>query len=611
VISDENKVPIKLTLKKKEIKVASPSLNAAINKRISRYQQHCQQELDIQNDLKETEKVTQKSASKSKSPSTNPKKKSESHLIGSTKLKSSISSSHDESTPTLIKLSKSESASLLPVTLDNQTILSTNRSDKVQLNKNDSDNLSISSRHSNKNEQTNEKPKDSKQSPSLNSNFGLSVRIHKDDKTSQRKTVAFEEDPPVVIDSISKSATLNQLSVKESGLALKEEKDKLSSKNSTETIRLKRTSITKIIGNSPVLASKPVVSLNPTNLSNKDDLAYDKLNHDTDHVYEPEPDYWDVPYEEKASTSATTSNSIGKSNKIPDENLTIKEKLAKMNSNSKTSVSLAEIIVKSISTASAKSSISSSLSSSVSNDFKQQLSNTNKESDEEELEKAIMPVNDHEIKEKNLPNSLMVSSDFNHIKNGFLTQSSLNRRYLEAFKSANDTLVIKPQAPIIPAVDYEDDEENERLKNKNEKLETSYFSPLEPAAVVVKLNVSSTYEPMPSTASTPPPPPPPPPANLLSGSSPDHTAIISRTLVTSISTESLLQAKQKLKAQSLNQSLPESNEMTMRSSPSPSSSVSISSNDNKSPDENTSSSAIKLNEVTQPASKKNDFFLKG
>ena len=616
--------------------MASPSLNAAINKRISRYQQHCQQELETQNNMKETEKVASKSKSPSnKTPSnTNPKKKSESHLIGSSKLKSSISSSHDESTPTLLKLSKSESAALLPPLTPTDNSSTNKTTDKVQPKTNkDSDTSSLSSnKNSNKIEPTKEKldRSDSKKSPSLNSNFKLSIR-HKDDKImnqQQRKQVAFEEDPPVVIDSIiSKSTpTSDQVSISESSLALKEEKEKPASKNLTEaSIRLKRTSLSKITGNSPVLANKPMISLSPVAnlMTNKDELAYDKLNHDSapivsqnSHVYEPEPDYWDVPYEEKASTSTA--------NKMPvvEENLSVKEKQAKMNSNPKTSVSLAEIIVKSISTASAKSSISSSLSSSVSNEFKKQLSQTNKESDDdddddvEELEKVIMPIADQEIKEKkSISNSLMALSDFNQIKNGFLTQSSLNRRYLEAFKSANDTLLMKPASPIMPAVDYEDEyEANEQLTNQTEKLESSnassYFYPLESVAVAaVKV---PTYEPMStSTASPPPPPPPPPPPNLLTVSLSDQTAIISRTLVSSISTESLLQAKQKLKAQSLNQSLPESNEMTLRASPSPSSSLSTSSNDNKSADEKSSSSGIKLNEVVQPASKKNDFFLKG
>ena len=193
-------------------------------------------------------------------------------------------------------------------------------------------------------------------SPSLNSNFKLTSKISNNNNSrDQRKTVAFEDTPPVVIETSNQDSNSNNDTLTQ---------DKLNIGNNNNNNKLKRTSLTKLIGNSQVLTNKISLTISA---KNTDDDS-DKLSHhdvpaaaatattvavavniDNSQKFEPEPDYWDVPEDKNQATKS--------------EN----EKLAKTNSNPKAAVSLAEILVKSISsTTSTNSNKSDSLSSSSS-----------------------------------------------------------------------------------------------------------------------------------------------------------------------------------------------------------------------------------------------------
>lgn len=595
--------------KKKDARPASPSLNAAINKRISRYQQHCQQELESK--TIENENFLNKlktSLSPHFKPSTpDSKRKSDTHL--NSKLKSSLSSSHGDSTPTLLKLSKSESVNMLTTNEkqnDLKLIQKVNKNEKnSQMN---TTNDETSSKHSEQ---------------SVNSNFKLGAKLSKDENDSknksnlnQRKTVAFEDQPPVLIEpSMQKTVEETIQPSKEEEETNSKEKNSISDKNG----KIKRPSLTKLIGNSLLLTNKPALTLKTYE---KDEKAYDRLSHDsssskTNQIDEPEPDYWDVPSENQ-SQKEKSQKPIAPKMIISDQK-TI------------TTVSLAEIIVKSISSGSNstnKSSSSSSISS-VASEFKKQVS---QENSDKELEKAIMPIKSSDekssiSKHKNSfkSNSMMVFTslnEFDQIKNDLLTKSSLNRRYLKSLltssanienQEANKLESSPKKSPVIPDVDYNDDK-LEMDSFSNQKLDSNYssnhYSSLleeeqqddKKSNFINTFHVSKSVSCKQTTSGTSPPPPPPPlppPPPIIS-----TDTNVTRTLVTTFSSESLVQAKQNLKNQSLSQSLPESNELLISSSPT----LSISSNENNKSPSSDQEKSISKQELLP--GKKNDFFLK-
>jgi trimeric autotransporter adhesin len=412
-------------------------------------------------------------------------------------------------------------------------------------------------------------------SPSLNSNFKLTSKITNNNNNGrdQRKTVAFEDTPPVVIETSNQDSNSNNDTLTQ---------DKLIIGNN----KLKRTSLTKLIGNSQVLTNKISLTISAKNTDDDSDkLSHEPataaaatvavaVNIDNSQKFEPEPDYWDVP-EDK--------NQVTKS-----EN----EKQAKTNSNPKAAVSLAEILVKSISsTTSSNSNKSDSLSSSSSlvdsGEIKKKLPTPIAKSTESETSES-----------KSVDLIAKKFASLNEM--GILAKSSLNKRYLDSFNNKSETSSISTTTPSLPAIDYDNDNELKNDNNNESLNETNSINQKHNDDIYSSLineeqnNTTSLI--ISSSSPTPPPPPPPPPPPFIG-----QTDLTTKTLVTSISNESLLQAKQKLKIQPTN--LPESNELTIASSSIPSCSSSMSSSssiENKSPSNDSKSSV----------NKKNDFFLK-
>ena len=319
-----------------------------------------------------------------------------------------------------------------------------------------------------------------------------------------------------------------------------------------------------------------------TNENKKDELAYDRLSHDSMYkitnyhnnmmngdtrLFEPEPDYWDVPYNnnpnnlkvEYTSEQESNSNSDMLDKRINNDKNSLssssdinnkKNKLTKshsaitqvessnIKSTVKKTVSLAEVIVKSISSnSSRKSTENSSNSSNSSKDKKFKMSKTHINSinieNFTENGKPVMRI----FKKNSLNSTSSNASSSNNEEiivheNIQIVKQENVRKYLQSPNIENNLYSNldddKDTSLIEKNKYYNDNKTNNIMKiyqinntkindeeNKNQINDFEEDFPQPPTQSFLKLvNMeinNETPSPMPPTSNPPPPPPPPPP----------------------------------------------------------------------------------------------------
>ena len=175
----------------------------------------------------------------------------------------------------------------------------------------------------------------------------------------------------------SKNLELRRLSQNESLEKLKQ------NSLSKETI-LVTPSLVRRLSQNPIANSTPNINVKKLSINKNEDILYDRLNHEIENlkspknsqIYEPEPDYWDAPFIENKSSQNNEIEISHKANLIKsNENLDVSSEKQSIKSDTQSkiikrgisfernqkAISLAEIIVKSISSNSNKSGNYSSI----------------------------------------------------------------------------------------------------------------------------------------------------------------------------------------------------------------------------------------------------------
>ena len=553
-------------------------------KRVSRYQQHCQS-------LSKTEKEVKKSLS----PQSRNKNSDASHMA--VLLKNSLSSSR-ESTPTLIKLSRSATPTPLLQSVkhtddksSNQSSVSSSKSvtrapiyNKVTL-VSSSENAppppptsmpphSASTISSSLSTRLPLKPSASAKEPTTN----VSEKTHKKTGSlklaSPRKTVAFIDAPTVLTEpAVSRKLSLGRFTSKSeyNSESPKARRKSLTNYLSDKAVLVTRASwIFNFKQNSQLKVSEPkgtkaesvAVGLDKKELTSH---AVSPIIGKHREFYEPEPDYWDVA--ENGEGNKELKKDLSKQ-KSAEATSSIKQGHVHI----KKAVSLAEIIVQSIS---ANNSNKSSLSSTSSSKAKQK-----KEKDS--LETLLTP-----ILQSNT--NTLESTKSHKEKNTFFYKS------LTDFEQENNSGGA-PHSPIIPLIDYDLTTRNDlsnqsdsnyssniynSLDEENKKQTSHFVSSLNTSGAVggsssaiysidefelelsnpgANKKVNDNNLAMPSL----PPPPPPPPmpstgfgknsephldSSLSMTSSSSSASLALRSVPISIDAEALLVARQNLKMQ--------------------------------------------------------------
>ncbi len=372
-------------------------------------------------------------------------------------------------------------------------------------------------------------------------------------KNFQRKSVAFQDDPPsefnIEVKARRKSLT-NYIS------------DKAALVTNVHTRFFNSKSTNNLVKSDVELKKVKKDSKNLRSISSSD---YSRLNRSSKQFFEPEPDYWDSPSEGN-NIDKEIPLKIDNDEKILHVGLDGSPDLELNKKSSNKAVSLAQIIVQSIS---ASNSNKSSLSSSSS-----KVSKPNKT--ESSIEKLIMPVTD------------------------IISKSPSNASKIAVFFNSQQ------DSPIIPLVDYDksstptkhdllhhsssnyssnvynslENQSPDKSSRKNDFLQSFQTGGSSSAVYSEEFEISYSQTQATKNQSIPPAPPMPPPPppmplfgfnnmnvsnknsenskSLHTSSNPIHKSISHQGAI-SVDSETLLTARQKLKIQTSNASSSESN----------------------------------------------------